>query len=96
MRQQHRHGTLLVDKLCLCLIRSIGRGRTGLSIYGDDPVIFLKEPVMRRGQSFVEYTLLIAIALIGLLVTVNSFLKGSIKDSFTNHFNDTKSRIGGS
>jgi len=51
---------------------------------------------MKRGQSFVEYTLLVAVALIGMLVTVNSFLKGTVKDSFTSHFNTVKSYITGS
>jgi Flp pilus assembly pilin Flp len=50
---------------------------------------------MRKAQSFVEYTLLVAVALIGLLVTANAFLKGTIKDGFTNHFNTVKSRITG-
>ena len=51
---------------------------------------------MRRGQSFVEYTLLVAVALIGLLVTIDSFLKGSIKGSVESHFNQVKTHITGS
>jgi Flp pilus assembly pilin Flp len=48
---------------------------------------------MKRAQSFVEYTLLVAVALIGLLITINSFLKGDINDSLTSHFNTVKGRI---
>ena len=51
---------------------------------------------MRRGQSFVEYTLLAAVALVGLLIVANSFLKGSVKSGFEEHFNQTKSHIIGS
>jgi Flp pilus assembly pilin Flp len=50
---------------------------------------------MRKAQSFVEYTLLVAVALIGLLFTINSFLNGSIKSGFTSHFDSTKSHITG-
>jgi hypothetical protein len=39
---------------------------------------------------------LVAVALIGLLITVNSFLKGTVKDSFIHHFNTVKSHITGS
>lgn len=51
---------------------------------------------MKKGQSFVEYTLLVAVALIGLLITINSFLKGSIKDTFSGHFDQVRGHIGGS
>lgn len=50
---------------------------------------------MKRGQSLVEYTLLVAVALVGLLITVNSFMQGSIMNSFSNHFKAVKVRIMG-
>ena len=50
---------------------------------------------MKRGQSFVEYTLLVAVALIGLLLTLNSFFQGSVKDAFSDHFRAVKLRITG-
>ena len=50
---------------------------------------------MRRAQSFVEYTLLVAVALVGLLLTMNLFLKGTISNSFSRHFDTVKGRIGG-
>jgi len=50
---------------------------------------------MKKGQSFVEYTLLVAVALIGLLATINSFLGGTLKSTFTSHFGTVKSRITG-
>ena len=52
---------------------------------------------MKRGQSLVEYTLLVAVALIGLLLTANSFFQGSgsVKDSFSRHFETVKGRITG-
>ncbi len=42
-----------------------------------------------------EYTLLVAVALIGLLLAANSLLKGSLMTGFNSHFDTVKSRIGG-
>ena len=51
---------------------------------------------MRRAQSFLEYALLVAVALVGLLLTANSLLKtGALRDGFDNHFSAVKERIGG-
>ncbi len=49
----------------------------------------------RKGQGFTEYALLAGISIIALVLTVNSFLKGSVKNSFTSHFDTAKSRIVG-
>jgi Flp pilus assembly pilin Flp len=56
---------------------------------------FIGRPEMRRGQSFVEYTLLAAVALVGLLIVGKSFLDGTVKSGFTGHFNETKRHITG-
>ena len=51
---------------------------------------------MRRAQSFLEYALLVAIALVGLLLTANSLLKtGALRGGFDSHFSVVKEHIGG-
>ncbi len=50
---------------------------------------------MDRGQSFVEYVLLVAVALVGLLITVSTFMQGPVKDGFSHHFDTVKTRIVG-
>ena len=51
---------------------------------------------MRRAQSFLEYTLLAAVAVVGLLLAANTlFQNGSLRSSFNSHFDSVKSRIGG-
>lgn len=50
---------------------------------------------LRKGQSFLEYTLLVAIALVGLLLAANSLFKGSLMSGFNSHFDSVQSRITG-
>ncbi|MCX5701251.1 MAG: hypothetical protein NTZ63_06910 [Candidatus Omnitrophica bacterium] len=49
----------------------------------------------RQAQSFVEYALLVAVSLVAILIVANSFLNGSVKNSFVSHFNETKLHITG-
>ena len=51
--------------------------------------------MLKRGQGFTEYTLLVGISIIAILLTVSSFLRGSVLSSFTSHFNRVKGRIMG-
>jgi len=49
---------------------------------------------MKKAQSFLEYTLLVAVALVGLLLAANSLFKGALMSGFQNHFNTVNTRIG--
>ncbi|MBU1998955.1 MAG: hypothetical protein KKE64_05615 [Candidatus Omnitrophica bacterium] len=81
----------------LILFYSLGQARANRIVVkiGNAVFILRGRKLRDRAQGFVEYALLTAIAIIGLLVTVNSFLKGSAKNSFNEHFNTAREHIVG-
>ena len=51
----------------------------------------------RRGQSFLEYTLLVAVAVLGFCAVAASLFdrQGTLMNSFRSHFESVQSRITG-